>query len=219
MTAPVSVLGLGLKSSLWYLERIHVAYAHSPDQTAPVHVNWVDFSSINAHLPDAWEHLLPEVERVMQEFAEGSNGALLVPNITLHQALDRIDGPWSSRLIHALDLPEGQGRQAAVYGTRHTHRLGHVSNALQKSGWKVVPVSEHATGLADQVRTSAYAGGTDPAVLRAFASELVRTSATATPVIACTELSMALSGMHLEGVLDLACAQIDKAVALLKSKA
>lgn len=212
MSASLAILGLGQRSTLWYLSQIHKAYG-APEQTAPLKVNWADFSLINAHLPDQWDLLLPALAPIMADFASENPGPLLVPNITLHQALDKLQAPWSDRLVHALELPKGVGKGAVVFGTRHTARLGYVQSHLEQAGWQVQQPSQRATQLAEDVRNASYQGALSKDQLRAFATELVRVTADSTPVIACTELSMAIADLNIEGVCDLAALQIQRAVA------
>lgn len=214
------VLGLGRAATAWYVSELHRRYALQRDtwSTCPLVLHQLDFQTINPHLPDGYEVLKPLLMEVFQDLHVYAPEAVLVPNITLHAILDRLD-PVLWKWVHPVHLATEalQSGQAYILGTRHTWGQGYLSEAFGDAGIAPLEPPAHVVTLSDALRLDVDAGTATDLQIQAWALEVVKLAAEAPVVLACTELSMAASALQLENTVDLADLQLNAAVKVVQS--
>lgn len=178
-------------------------------------VHWLDFNRVNPYLPDQFESLNGPLMEAFDELRQSGATRVLVPNITIHQALDRLE--IGLPLIHALDMesveepPVVPNGRALVLGTPYTMQSGYLAAALQRVGLRPEAPEPAEQQWLDEVRNRVYAGLRLDNDRDQLAHFIVRASADCLPVIACTELSILVGRLRLPGI-NLALAQIHRAV-------
>ncbi|HCY80239.1 MAG TPA: hypothetical protein DHV22_00810, partial [Xanthomarina gelatinilytica] len=93
---------LGHRSTLFYLDALNKAY-HEEEQgysTCPFILYNTDFNSINPYLPNQFKKLLPTLKNYLRNLEKLPISHLLVPNITLHEVMDKLD--TNLKIIHPL---------------------------------------------------------------------------------------------------------------------
>ena len=96
----VGLLGLGSRSTVFYLEKLNALYQelNKGYSTFPCVVLNIDFNSINPYLPNKTSDLLHNLKPVIKDLERLAMGHLVVPNITLHETLERIT--MRTKIIH-----------------------------------------------------------------------------------------------------------------------
>lgn len=214
------MLGLGSRSTLWYLEALNAACKASRGgfSTLPLVLLNTDFDRINPFLPNDFPQLTPVLAEYLSEIRALGADTLLIPNITLHETLDHLEIPDGLDILHPLDLAMtalDASRPVMVLGTRYTMEGVYFSNRLD--GFEVHAPQEEDRALIDDLRTIAYDRNPDSALLTAFAHKVVRWTADFQVVLACTELSLVYQSFEAAGVFDLAQLQIDAGLRVVLS--
>lgn len=205
MQASLGILGLGRRSTQFYIDELD-ENGHPFFQT--------DFESINAQLPD--NHLIIKelLTPVFEQIKASEVTHLLVPNITLHKVLDEMDFPFS--LIHPIELMkkalQNAEKPVMIIGTRHTSKDSFVGKAVYDSGTILTPTPPTIIQQADELRLAVYNGSETEVQIGDFNATIAELAAKATPVIACTELSVV---SRIEGPIDLGRLQIESALTLI----
>lgn len=214
------VVGLGQAATAWYVSELHRRYAlhRDPWSTCPLTLHQLDFQTINPHLPAGYEALKPLLTQVCQDLRAYAPEAVLVPNITLHATLDRLDAvTWE--WVHPVPLATEVLRSGPAYilGTRHTWGQGYLPDAFEGAGIAPLEPPAHVVALNDALRLDVDAGTATDHQVQAWALEVVKLAAEAPVVLACTELSMAASSLQLENTVDLADLQLNAALEVVLS--
>lgn len=221
--AKLGILGLGMHSTLWYLQALNEQYNQTQGgySTCPFTLLNADFDQINPLLPNYSEQLDHVLNQRIHELLATGIDTLLVPNITLHETLDVIHArePLSVEIIHPLALSLASLRRkgfskVVLFGSLHSMTSPYLRNYFNTNAITVATPSEDDMKDLDAVRRRVYVEGKSQEMTNKLQSLSEKYSKQHTVVIACTELSIVHKHNTNANVIDMAEQQIQHAVAL-----
>lgn len=191
----IALIRLGVQASEFYekilRQQCEKIQGHAP---STVEVIEADFDTINRHLPDNFIALKPLLLNMLSSFDLQEFSAVLIPNITLHTMIDRlnIEDALMNKLIHPIKagiglLNEHEINRITLFGTRHTMQTDQLARYFRESGITVDSPSPQHIRQIDDIRLQVYDSG-----YKEDLSEELHSVATLyeKPVLACTELSL-----------------------------
>tara|TARA_R110000824_G_scaffold52692_4_gene146087 strand:- start:17017 stop:17682 length:666 start_codon:yes stop_codon:yes gene_type:complete len=212
----IGLARLGTQTTEYYEVSLNERFqqAYNTQQQCPLFILDCDFGKINEHLPEQFDALLPLLTTVFENFTQADVGSIIIPNITLHSAIDKLSlaPEIQAKIIHPLHtgiqfLKSQDIKQITLAGTRHTMQSEQLSSYFEKAGIRVLrPVAEHIKAL-DKIRISVYEAGFSEILLNKMQDIL---KAYANVVLACTELSVL---NREDNYYDLTKIQIEQAIA------
>ena len=207
---------LGKQASQFYMETLNALWTNPT--ACPVATVDVDFERINANLPDKYAALKPLLGCMLEDLEDSGATIYLVPNITLHAALDRLDMPEETRarIAHpieaGLDALEAEGIQhITLAGTRHTMQSNQLADYFTARKIKVDFPSPQDIQALDEIRLDVFANGFSVKEKEKMDSVLSKNTCV---VLACTELSLLNTDRQF---IDLARLHVESALRLLQS--
>ncbi len=215
---------LGGGATRFYLDQLKQLYqaTHGNKNLAPIVQTPVDFEQINAFLPDRFIQLTPLLETLFLDIEQNGADLILIPNITLHAAVDRLALTEQTRqkIIHPIHvgiekLKEEQIRQITLVGTRHTMQSTLIAQYFDRQGIDVLPCATEDIETLDRIRLEVFNKGFSKAMTDMTEEMNNVLSGYGNIVIACTELSILNIEHDTNSHFDLARLQIDKAIQLV----
>lgn len=207
---------LGKQASQFYLETLNALWTNPT--ACPVATVDVDFERINANLPDKYAALKPLLGCMLEDLVDSGATIYLVPNITLHAALDRLDMPdeTRARIAHpfeaGLDVLQAEGIQhITLAGTCHTMQSDQLADYFTARKMKVDFPSPQDIQALDKIRLNVFATGFSQQEKEKMESLLSKYKCV---VLACTELSLLNTDRQF---IDLARLHIESALRLIQS--
>lgn len=208
-----AVLGLGSKSTEYYLSRIHQKYKEQMQEfsTCPLLLYQVDFQEINPYLPNIFSDLKPILKQYLNNISALRISKVLVPNITLHETLDQLESPL--KICHAVDLTlellvENKIEKVALFGTLYTMNSKYFKKKFNEKKIEIFLPTVGDQKIIDNFRKKVYSGKQTVLEIEQV-QKLQRKYSKENPVvIACTELSI-FSVKNEGSVIDMAELQID----------
>lgn len=207
------ILGLGSISTLFYLKEIQQQYhkKYGGYATCPFILYQVDFNEINPFLPSQFEILVPTVQQYFNTMQQLRITKVLIPNITLHETVDKLS--TDLHVIHAVDLTleklqKSGKKEAVVFGTTFTMNSAYLKNKFKNKNIKLHAPEEQEQKFVDHFRKAVYLNehsAAEKAQFKALCNSYAEKYAV---VIACTELSVVSE--HTENVFDMAQIQISE---------
>src|SRR5690554_1021570 len=214
----LGILDLGYRSTLFYIHTLNTEFnkIEKDYNTFPFILYNTNFNLINPYLPDTFEKLLPQLSEYIHYMEKLPINRLLIPNITIHEALDKLD--ISLPLLHPLTLSinylkKNNINQVVVFGSKYTMTSTYISNYFSSEGIRVNSPLQKDIEFIDALRQKIYSNSETAIDLDNYTKLLEKYSKQALVLIACTELS--ILNMPTEG-LDLARLQIKEAIATFK---
>lgn len=212
----LAVLGLGSRSTSFYLSRLNAEFQEKKGgySTCPLWLLNTDFNAINALLPNTSKQLDSIVNAYIKEIEQLDVEYVLIPNITLHETVDRLK--INKKILHPIDLTiskikENKWNKVVLFGSLFSMKSTYISDAFKAEGIAVIAPSEKDMEFIDSVRKEIYNEAETEDLIKAY-HLLINQYATNTPVIiACTELSILKPNGH-KHLLDMADVQINEAV-------
>lgn len=219
MTAPkVTILGLGVKSTQYYIEELHKKYHERYQEyaTFPHYVYQTDFNEINPFLPNQFDTLIPNLKTILSNLSQLPTQQVLVPNITLHETLDQIE--TDLKFIHPVKLTTNylksrNLKHVVIFGTSYTMNSNYIKNAFKAEGIQVYEIDKEHQHDINHLRQHLYAHDVTEIELAEYI-DLVHYYAHKTIVIACTELSIVNAHLKPKNSVDMAELQINEALKL-----
>lgn len=209
---------LGEQATSFYQTELNRLYGHShgEQETCPLQLVAMDFERLNASLPDNYAALKSLLGTLFEKLETTGSAVYLLPNITVHVAVDRLDLPGveHAKIVHPLacgisTLEAGGITRITLVGTRHTMQSGQLADYFEEKQIAVdFPDAEDIQAL-DSLRLEVFANGYS-ASLKADMEKLL--AGYDNPVLACTELSMLNTDASF---IDLARLQVAAAIARL----
>lgn len=219
----LGLLGLGSNSTSYYLEQLNVEYnrLYGGFSTCPIKMLNTNFNEINPYLPHAFDNLEPIISKYIFEIAELGIECLVVPNITLHETIDRLN-LHDLIMIHpiyeaARKLKMDGVEEIVLLGSIFTMEGEYIQKIFLEHSIKTIQPNDKDRLAIDQLRKLVYKQGASKEYKSALKSFIERYSNNSVVVIACTELSMLLGNQTPDNVYDLVQIQIEKAVAIIKT--
>ena len=217
----LGILGLGTSSTLHYVDELNKKFLQKFGgySTCPFIMVNTNFNTINPFLPDQeidlYKNLLPYLYFIEQI----SIKHLLVPNITIHEVLDKIleKHHFSFTLIHPVNLIIAKLNKNAVtkviiLGSLYTMQGNYIQNLLQENKITTIELDIKDQKKVDDLRKSIYNEDTGDSSLL---ENLLKKHPNVTFVLACTELS--LLKYKSPYIIDLPDLQLDNAITLFKN--
>ncbi len=214
----LGILGLGHRSTLFYLDALNKEY-HEEEQgysTCPFILYNTDFNSINPYLPNQFKKLLPTLTSHLSNLEKLPISHLLVPNITLHEAMDKLD--TNLKIIHPLPLSvnflkKKDIKETIVFGSKYTMTSTYLSNYFSSEGIQTTSPSKEDVEFIDTLRQKIYLNTETLADINIYNTLVANYTKKTLVLIACTELSILKHPTH---VLDMAKLQIKEAIKQIK---
>jgi aspartate racemase len=222
MGLKLGILGLGNRSTLFYLNELNSIYNKKKGgySTCPFLLLNTNFDKINPYLPNQFEQLAPVTEAYIKQLVNLGAKKILIPNITLHETIDKITHFSRDLFIHPLELlsleleKKELKKPAVILGTKYSMCNPYFINHIKKEGVSIKNLNPQQVQLVDEFRTAIY-NQTETKTLKTAFSQLVNDlSKENTLVIACTELSVYLNSKDLNSI-NLPLLQVNHSVNLI----
>lgn len=195
----LGLLGLGNYTTVHYMEQLNSRFLNKKGgySTCPFLLLNANFDTINPYLPNQFDCLEPVLLGYLKEIASLGIQQLLIPNITLHQTLDRLleQHSFSFQVLHPIALAakalQNQAiNQVVVFATAYTMQSSYIPDFLEKYHIQTIPPTDQQIQLSDTIRKEIYENGINTAINEKW-KELIATANKNTAIlIACTELSL-----------------------------
>ena len=166
-----------------------------------------DFKTINEFLPNQFKRI---IELVKKELLTTPPNKLIIPNITLHETLDKLN----LNLIHPLErlvnhLKNNNLNQATLFATKYTMEHNYVSKYLSNHGIEIHIPSALDREVIDALRLNIYSKGTSKESEEVLSKQILTYTQLNRPVVlACTELSVVYNELSIANTLDLSKIQL-----------
>ncbi|GGG54506.1 aspartate/glutamate racemase family protein [Bizionia arctica] len=214
----LGILGLGNRSTLFYINALNTTFntIEKEYSTFPFILYNTNFNTINPYLPDNFEMLLPTLSEYINHLEKLPVSHLLIPNITLHEAIDKLE--TTLPILHPLQLSatflkEQHKNKVVVFGTKYTMTSTYISNYFSSKGILVISPSKEDIEFIDDFRKKIYSNSETATDLETYSNLVSNYNKESTVLIACTELSLVKNA---KPVLDMAKLQIDEAIKQFK---
>ncbi|SFI28944.1 aspartate/glutamate racemase family protein [Halpernia frigidisoli] len=189
------ILGLGAFSTQYYLGEIQRKFKvrNKEFSTCPYLLYQIDFQEINPFLPNQFAVLKPKIESVLNEILSLGISELLVPNITLHETLDKIESPL--KLFHPVKLTidylvKNKISKITLFGTLYTMNSDYLKEKFSENNIELIlPSEEHQIWL-DNFRKKVFDQIQTQIEIETYQNLIIEYSVQNPVVIACTELSV-----------------------------
>ena len=212
----LAVLGLGSRSTLYYLSELNRLYnqAKGDYSTCPFVLLNTDFNAINSLLPNLSNELDAALSVYISEIETYNIQHVLIPNITLHETIDRLQ--ITKNVLHPVHLTikkvkENNWTKVVLFGSLFSMNATYIKNQFVANGIEVLQPSQEDMLFIDNVRKQIY-NETETSELIEKYHSLFNIYSTNNPVIiSCTELSI-LKPKGNNNILDMADVQIEEAI-------
>ncbi|WP_405575836.1 aspartate/glutamate racemase family protein [Winogradskyella sp. Asnod2-B02-A] len=212
----LAVLGLGSRSTLYYLSELNRLYnqAKGGYSTCPFVLLNTDFNAINCLLPNPSNELDAALSVYISEIETYNIQHVLIPNITLHETIDRLQ--ITKNVLHPVHLTikkvkENNWTKVVLFGSLFSMNATYIKNQFVANGIEVLLPSQEDMLFIDDVRKQIY-NETETSELIEKYHSLIDSYSTNNPVIlSCTELSI-LKPKGNKNLLDMADVQIEEAI-------
>ncbi|WP_452229919.1 aspartate/glutamate racemase family protein [Lacinutrix sp. MEBiC02404] len=212
----LAILGLGSRSTLFYISELNRLYNNEKGDysTCPFVLLNTDFNSINALLPNTSKQLDAVVNAYIKQIETFDAPHVLIPNITLHETIDRLD--ITTNVLHPISLSikkmkENHWSKVVLFGSYFSMQASYIKDHFLDNGMEVILPTEEDMLFIDDVRKQVYNETESVALLEKYHS-LINGYAAKNPVIlSCTELSIVKPNGN-KKVLDMAAIQIEEAI-------
>ena len=221
MKHQLGILGLGNRSTLYYLNSLNQHYneLNGGYSTCPYLLLNVDFNTINPFLPNQFQNIIPPFTKYIEQLLKLGAQKILIPNITLHEALDKIEVFDKDLFIHPLHLLKKEillrkEKTTVLIGTRHSMNNPYFNSFINNEGLQIYTLESQDQLLVDEFRTAIYHNSESESLINRFESLLSKLEKQYTIIVACTEISAFYKTrkVNYKNTLDLALMQIKEAV-------
>jgi aspartate racemase len=219
----LGILGLGNRSTSYYLNNLNTQYnkKHGGYSTCPYLLLNTNFDTINPFLPHQFEKTIPALTSYIEQLFSLGAQHILIPNITLHETLDKIDKFDATLFIHPFqllkkELQQRKEKPVVVLGTRHSMNNPYFNSLIENEGVEISKLENNDALMVDEFRTAIYNRSESTELANKFENLVSKLEEKYTIVVACTELSAYLntSNKKLKNTIDLATLQIKEAIAI-----
>ncbi len=218
MKNSIGLLGLGSRTTSFYLDYLNHQYQqkNTIDSTCPLLLIGADFSMINPYLPNDFERLEPIIATYLKQFANVQR--LIVPNVTLHETIDRLGDLDLSNceIVHPVTellkhLEQDGIKKVMLVGSKYTMSSPYLYGQLVANNINVSTPNASDITRIDELRKKIYSRTDSVSEVDEY-RELLSTYAKANAVvIACTELSLVLSTVE-PNIYDMARIQVEQSL-------
>lgn len=214
-TKTLGILGLGNQSTLFYIKELNAAFdmKNGDSSTYPFKLLNTNFDEINNLLPTPSKKLDGIVKYYIDELLKLNVNTLLIPNITLHETIDRLK--IKSEIIHPIhttiaEVQKKNHKKVILFGSSHTMVSNYIKSNFEKNEIEVLLPSKNDMKFVDNVRKQVYQETATKKILTNYNLIIKKYAQNNAVVIACTELSIALKNKNLK-IFDMARIQTSHA--------
>ncbi|WP_033958877.1 aspartate/glutamate racemase family protein [Psychroserpens jangbogonensis] len=209
------ILGLGERSTQYYVNTLHNKFHEKLGDfhTFPFLMYQIDFNLINPFLPNQFDKLIPELTNTLNEISKFEVEQYLIPNITLHETLDKI--AHNLNIVHPIQLTIAYCKAndintIVLFGSQYTMTSNYISDALKAEGINTKrPTAEEQIDI-DNFRKKVYNNSDLDSDFRNYQNLIQLYSKDYLVVTACTELSLCHNQLDHPKVIDMALLQIQQ---------
>lgn len=218
----IGILGLGSRSTIFYIDELNKRFntLYKGYSTCPFILYNTNFEDINPYLPKDFTVLEPILSIYIMNIKELGINYLLIPNITLHETIDRIYTDIS--IVHPVQLTidkliEKEKTEAVIFGSIYTMQSAYLKNVFLKRSILLIEPSEQHKKFIDYIRRQIYYEQESRKDLEEYRRLLNLYAKDHTLIIGCTELSIYTLPIQ-NNIYDMAVFQIEKTLSLFKNK-
>ncbi|GAA4233185.1 aspartate/glutamate racemase family protein [Postechiella marina] len=218
----LSILGLGSRTTSFYLSELNELYnkKHGNYSTCPLLLLNANFNTINSLLPKPSKALNKVTQNYLTTIGKLGAKHILVPNITLHETIDGLEG--NIGILHPVlltidRLKENNWSKIVLFGSIYSMKSNYINTYLSSTGIEVVLPTETDMVFIDHVRKEAYAGTESKTLIKNYHLLIKKYSGNYPVVLACTELSI-LKPLSVENLVDMAQLQMEQAIKVISVK-
>jgi aspartate racemase len=220
---PLGLLSLGSRSVQFYKEQIHALYNEKKSLNSHLSLRNItsDFNTINSHLPNQFEYLEPLLQKNIDVAVKEKVSLLIIPNITLHETLDRLaeksNNLTSIKIAHPLEatvkkLHASNITTVVVIGSAYTSHCDWMNSYFALHNINTIPMSKEHTQQIDLIRQRTYTETETRKDHEDYNNLIDHYQKQAPVVVACTELSILIDDSYKKTTFDMARIQIQTAV-------
>jgi aspartate racemase len=213
----LGILGLGSRSTTFYINELNTLYNQEKGgySTCPFTLLNYNFAAINSLLPYASDSLDAIVQDYITELEKTDIESILIPNITLHETIDRL--VTKKKIIHPIHLAvakikEKNWSKIVLFGSMHSMQSHYISSNFKAHDIEVVLPSEEDRLRIDEVRNRVYSETETVEFIQDYHLLIEKYTTNNPVVLACTELSVFNPKNNNKNILDMAQLQITEAV-------
>jgi aspartate racemase len=213
----LGILGLGSRSTTFYINELNTLYNQEKGgySSCPFTLLNYNFDAINSLLPDASDSLDAIVQDYITELEKTDIESILIPNITLHETIDRL--VTKKKIIHPIHLAvakikEKNWSKIVLFGSMHSMQSHYISSNFKAHDIEVVLPSEEDRLRIDEVRNRVYSETETVEFIQDYHLLIEKYTTNNPVVLACTELSVFNPKNNNKNILDMAQLQITEAV-------
>ena len=189
------ILGLGNASTLFYIDEIHKKFqlVNGGYSTCPFILYQINFDEINPFLPRDFDVLVPKIQDYFVEIRNVGIEKILIPNITLHETVDKIE--TDIEIVHAIDLTikklqEKKIERIVLFGTIFTMNSAYIKEKFNKKDIEIILPDVADQIFIDDFRKNVYSKSETSVEISKFQNICYLYSQQNPVVLACTELSI-----------------------------
>lgn len=179
-----------------------------------------DFSTTNQYLPNQFEHLEPLLKKDIDLALKEKISTLIIPNITLHETLDRLVKKEyfpNIKIVHPLKttvqaLQIKNINKVVVIGSAYTSHCDWLNNYFLQHDIKTIAINNEHTQTIDKIRQRTYNGNETQEDKQHYNDLINHYQQQAPTVIACTELSILIGKKYGHNIYDMARIQMRAAM-------
>lgn len=224
MNTDLGILGLGNRSTGYYMNEINNRFNAKEGgySTCPFVMLNTNFNNINPLLPNQFELLTPIIKPYIDKLFAFGVKKILIPNITIHETIDRINKYDQSYFIHPLEIMTKElknklnKKPIVILGTSYTMDNPYIINFINKNGWETKSLTKGQNRFIDNFRQAVYNNKETKKLKAEFKELSEQLTKTNYLVIACTELSIHVVEGN-ENVINLPLLQINESIKLIST--
>jgi len=211
------ILGLGSRTTSFYLTNLNAIYNTKKGgySTCPFLLLNTDFNTINSLLPYVSEKLDAVVSQYINQINHLNIDTLLIPNITLHETIDRLH--ISQNIVHPVHLSikkikENNWKKVVLFGSLFSMKSDYIKNQFKANNIEVMLANEKDMVFIDEVRKQIYNEVETDDLVKKYHSVIQKYTQENPVILSCTELSI-LKPKDNKMLLDMAEIQMEAAIA------
>mgnify|MGYP000728287717 CR=1 FL=1 len=214
----LGILGLGSSSTLYYINQLNKKFndKFGGYSTAPFLMLNINFDTINPYLPEGFEILEPIVLNSVKTLERMGCHTILIPNITIHRTLDRLEIN-ALNVLHPIELTANHLKAS---GIEEVVLLGSIytmqSKYFEQLGVNIIRPSTTEMQTIDNIRKDVYQGNISKKNQCQFQEVIGRYEQEAPIVLACSELSMIAESCLNKNTVDMVDLQVEAALKFLE---
>jgi aspartate racemase len=215
-----TILGLGSRSTSFYLTELNKLYHQKKGgySTCPFLLLNANFDRINSLLPNTSESLDTIIQYYISEIEKMDIEHILIPNITLHETIDRL--AITKKILHPIHLTASKIKnnnwhEVVLFGSLFSMKFDYIRSIFNSNGIKTILPSEEDMLFIDEFRKQVYNETETKELIKNYYLLIEKYTANTPVVLACTELSI-FNPLANKNLLDMALVQMEAAVSIIK---